>query len=103
MKRIFIKHNGCLNLSYDFNIAKSGLEKAGYEFVSNPSEADEIVFAGCGVRAAWVDCDRLEKVLLQSKLDKFRKMTTNVSTEEQVKMLELIAAAEHTNLKQFNG
>jgi tRNA A37 methylthiotransferase MiaB len=55
MKKIFIKHNGCLNLSYDFNIAKSGLEKAGYEFVSNPSEADEIVFAGCGVRAAWVD------------------------------------------------
>jgi tRNA-2-methylthio-N6-dimethylallyladenosine synthase len=55
MKKLFIKHNGCLNLSYDFNIAKSGLEKAGYEFVSNPSEADEIVFAGCGVRAAWVD------------------------------------------------
>ncbi len=55
MKKLFIKHNGCLNLSYDFNIAKSGLEKAGYEFVSNSSEADEIVFAGCGVRAAWVD------------------------------------------------
>ncbi len=55
MKKLFIKHNGCLNLSYDFNIAKSGLEKAGYEFVSNPSDADEIVFAGCGVRAAWVD------------------------------------------------
>uniref|UniRef100_UPI00404A6814 radical SAM protein n=1 Tax=Gelidibacter sp. TaxID=2018083 RepID=UPI00404A6814 len=55
MKKIFIKHNGCLNLSYDFNIAKSGLEKAGYDFVNNPSEADEIVFAGCGVRAAWVD------------------------------------------------
>jgi tRNA-2-methylthio-N6-dimethylallyladenosine synthase len=55
MKKIFIKHNGCLNLSYDFNIAKSGLEKAGYEFVTNPTDADEIVFAGCGVRAAWVD------------------------------------------------
>jgi tRNA-2-methylthio-N6-dimethylallyladenosine synthase len=55
MKKIFIKHNGCLNLSYDFNIAKSGLERAGYEFVTNPTEADEIVFAGCGVRAAWVD------------------------------------------------
>jgi len=55
MKKIFIKHNGCLNLSYDFNIAKSGLKKAGYEIVNNPSDADEIVFAGCGVRAAWVD------------------------------------------------
>lgn len=55
MKRLFIKHNGCLNLSYDFNIAKSGLEKAGYELVSDPDEADEIVFAGCGVRGAWVD------------------------------------------------
>ena len=55
MKKIFIKHNGCLNLSYDFNIAKSGLEKSGYEFVNNPNDADEIVFAGCGVRAAWVD------------------------------------------------
>lgn len=55
MKKIFIKHNGCLNLSYDFNITKSGLEKVGYQFVTNPIEADEIVFAGCGVRAAWVD------------------------------------------------
>ena len=55
MKNIFIKHNGCLNLSYDFNIAKSGLEKAGCKIVTNPNEADEIVFAGCGVRAAWVD------------------------------------------------
>ena len=55
MKKLFIKHNGCLNLSYDFNIAKSGLEKAGYALVTNPIDADEIVFAGCGVRAAWVD------------------------------------------------
>ena len=39
MKKIFIKHNGCLNLSYDFNIAKSGLEKSGYEFVNNPNDA----------------------------------------------------------------
>ena len=55
MKKIFIKHNGCLNLSFDFNIAKSGLVAAGYEIVSNPKQADEIIFAGCGVRAAWVD------------------------------------------------
>ncbi len=55
MKKIYIKHNGCLNLSYDFNIAISGLEKAGYELVTDPSDADDIVFAGCGVRAAWVD------------------------------------------------
>ena len=55
MKKIFIKHNGCLNMSFDFNIAKSGLEKAGYNTVNNPTEADEIIFAGCGVRAAWVD------------------------------------------------
>lgn len=42
MKKIFIKHNGYLNLSYDFNIAKSGLEKAGYEFVTNPAKAGNV-------------------------------------------------------------
>lgn len=42
-------------MSFDFNIAKSGLEKAGYTTVNNPIEADEIIFAGCGVRSAWVD------------------------------------------------
>lgn|SRR5574343_6871 len=61
MKKIYIKHNGCLNLSYDFNIAKSGLAKSGYQFVTDASEADEIVFAGCGVRAAWVD-DAIEQI-----------------------------------------
>lgn len=55
MRKIFIKHNGCLNLSYDFNVAKLGLERAGYELVNSPQEAEEIVFAGCGVRSAWVD------------------------------------------------
>jgi tRNA-2-methylthio-N6-dimethylallyladenosine synthase len=55
MKKIFIKHNGCLNLSYDFNVVKSGLQEAGYDLVDNYQDADEIIFAGCGVRAAWVD------------------------------------------------
>lgn len=51
MKKIFIKHNGCLNLSYDFNIAKAVPEKAGYAIVTNSNEADEIVFAGCGIHS----------------------------------------------------
>jgi tRNA-2-methylthio-N6-dimethylallyladenosine synthase len=48
-------------------------------------------------------CDRLEEVLIHSKLDRFKKMTTNIPTDEQGKMLELIAIAELTNLKQHKG
>lgn len=55
MKKIWIQHNGCLHLSYDFNIAKTALEKSGYEIVQDVHLADEIIFAGCGVRASWVD------------------------------------------------
>ena len=54
MKKIFIQHNGCLNLSYDFNIVKFGFKKSGYQIVDNPKDADEIIFAGCGVRSFWV-------------------------------------------------
>lgn len=73
MKKIFIKHNGCLNLSYDFNVTKSGLIKAGHTIVENPYEADEIIFAGCGVRAAWVDnaisqMNKFSKEKLNSKV-----------------------------------
>ncbi len=54
MENVFVAHNGCLNLSYDFNLATSGLGKAEYTLVKRPADADTIVFAGCGVgRPGW--------------------------------------------------
>jgi hypothetical protein len=40
---------------------------------------------------------------MQSKLDKFKKMTVYIPIDEQKKVLELMATGEQSNLKQLNG
>lgn len=47
--------------------------------------------------------ERLEEVLLNNKLNKFKQLTTKISTDEQNQLLDLIATAEQTNLRQLNG
>lgn len=53
-QRIFLAHNSCLNASYDLNVLRIGLESCGYEIVSQPEDADEVIYSGCSVRDKWV-------------------------------------------------
>lgn len=101
MKKIFIKHNGCLNLSYDFNITKSGLEKSGYNLVSNPKEADEIVFAGCGVRSAWVD-DAIKQMnsFIEGKQNK-RVIVTGCISKIETERIEKSLNTNAVTFKSF--
>ena len=101
MKKIYIKHNGCLNLSYDFNITKSGLEKSGYEIVSNPNDAEEIVFAGCGVRAAWVD-DAISQMnsFIEGKIAPKVTVTGCISKIE-TERIEKSVNSENVSFKSF--
>jgi len=55
MKKVYIAHNTCLNSSYDLNVLQSGLDQNGFEIVSMPEQADEIIYSGCSVRGRWVD------------------------------------------------
>ena len=48
-------------------------------------------------------CERLEEVLLNNKLNKFKQLATNITTKKKNEMLELIAKTEQTNLKYLNG
>jgi len=48
--RFFIHHNACLNASYDVNLLKEGLRRAGHTIVDAPEEAEQIIFSGCAVR-----------------------------------------------------
>jgi tRNA-2-methylthio-N6-dimethylallyladenosine synthase len=54
-KKIFVGQNTCMNASYDVNVLKEGLRRAGYVLTDKAEEADEIVFAGCGAHRTWVD------------------------------------------------
>lgn len=49
-RRVFLAHNSCFNASYDLNILRIGLERGGYEIVSRPEHADEVIYSGCSVR-----------------------------------------------------
>jgi len=53
--RVFLAHNSCLNSAYDLNVLRAGLASDGYEVVTRPEDADEVVFSGCSVRSKWVD------------------------------------------------
>jgi tRNA-2-methylthio-N6-dimethylallyladenosine synthase len=55
MKKVYFAHNTCLNSSYDLNVLQSGLDQNGFEIVSTPEQADEIIYSGCSVRGRWVD------------------------------------------------
>lgn len=52
--RFFVHHNACLNASYDVNLLKEGLVRAGHVVVDAPEDADRIIFSGCAVRDLWV-------------------------------------------------
>ncbi|WP_343641471.1 hypothetical protein [Roseateles sp.] len=53
--RIFLAHNSCLNSAYDLKVLSAGLVSGGYEVVTRPEDADEVLFSGCSVRGKWVD------------------------------------------------
>jgi tRNA A37 methylthiotransferase MiaB len=55
MKKIYLAHNTCLNASYDLNVLQAGLDQQGFEIVTQPELADEIIYSGCSVRGHWVD------------------------------------------------
>lgn len=55
MKKIYIAHNTCLNSSYDLNVLRAGITQEGFEIVSRPEDADEIIYSGCSVRRQWVE------------------------------------------------
>ena len=90
-----------MNLSYDFNITKSGLEKSGYEIVSNPNDAEEIVFAGCGVRAAWVD-DAISQMnsFIEGKIAPKVTVTGCISKIE-TERIEKSVNSENVSFKSF--
>jgi tRNA-2-methylthio-N6-dimethylallyladenosine synthase len=54
-RKIFVGQNTCMNASYDVNVLKEGLRRAGHVLTDNAEEADEVVFAGCGAHRTWVD------------------------------------------------
>lgn len=55
MKKLYLAHNTCLNSSYDLNVLEAGLVQKGYELVSQPEDADEVIYSGCSVREKWVE------------------------------------------------
>ncbi|HBP47563.1 radical SAM protein [Pseudomonas sp.] len=55
MKKIYFAHNTCLNASYDLNVLQAGFDQKGFEIVTTPEHADEIIYSGCSVRGRWVD------------------------------------------------
>lgn len=55
MKKLYLAHNTCLNSSYDLNVLEAGLVQKGYEIVSQPEDADEVIYSGCSVREKWVE------------------------------------------------
>lgn len=73
MKKFYVTHNSCFNSSYDLNVVKEGLRRQGHVIVTNPSEADEIIFSGCAVHATWVD-DLIRQVNQLASLDRNKKI-----------------------------
>lgn len=55
MRKLYLAHNTCLNSSYDLNVLEAGLIQKGYELVSQPEDADEVIYSGCSVREKWVE------------------------------------------------
>ena len=90
-KKVFMTHNGCLNLNYDYKITQDGLKKSGYEIVNDHLTADMLIFAGCGVRKYWVDdaIIQLKSFLVNSKISEIviSGCLSNIDTDYMRKSL----------------
>lgn len=83
IKKIYIEHNGCLNFVMDYNILVYALQKEGAVFCKDSETADIIVFAGCGVRSAWVTnaIERINKFSITNKTIIITGCIANIETD----------------------
>ncbi len=96
--KIYIEHNGCLNLALDYNVMLYALKQAQHELVQDSQNADVIIFAGCGVRSEWVSnaIRRINSLDIGHKEVIITGCIANIETERIRKMV-------NTNHLSFNN
>lgn len=99
-----------MNSSYDLNLLRAGLVKGGFEIVSQPEMADEVIFSGCSVREVWVadavnQIDEIHKRAPSAKITVtgcIANLTADTVASRST-AAELIFQSKPEILKQYTG
>ncbi len=98
--KIYVAHNGCLNIGYDVNILIEALRGKGYQITSDADKSTEIIFAGCGSRSIWVN----EAIGMIKKLTKnnFNKKIIFTGCAPQIEKEKILNELKHYNILLIN-